>query len=90
MGFFLADTYDGALMSSRNSFPFEETLEDKPIDQLPAEEVEDEEIEENVNQNDGDERVTVRQSEEVNDEEVIEDNHDLVKNCLLFLESSSS
>lgn len=54
-----------------------ETLEDKPIDQLPAEEVEDEEIEENVNQNDGDEGVNVRQSEEVKDEEIIEDNNDL-------------
>lgn len=68
-------------------FPFEETLEDKPIDQLPAEEVEDEEIEENVNQNDGDEGVNVRQSEEVKDEEIIEDNNDLVRNCVLFCSS---
>jgi len=53
--------------------------------------VEDEEIEENVNQNGGDESVNVRQSEEVNlDEEIIEDNNDLVRNCVLFLESSSS
>ena len=46
--------------------------------------MEDEEIEENVNQNDGDEGVNVRQSEEVKDEEVIEDNNDLVRNCVLF------
>ena len=46
--------------------------------------MEDEEIEENVNQNDGDEGVNVRQSEEVKDEEIIEDNNDLVRNCVLF------
>ena len=46
--------------------------------------MEDEEIEENVNQNDGDEGVNVRQSEEVKNEEIIEDNNDLVRNCVLF------
>ena len=68
----------------------EETLEDKPIDQLLAEEVKEEEIEENVNQNDVDEGVNVRQSKEVKNEKIIEDNNDLVRNCMLFLESSSS
>ena len=51
---------------------------------MPTEEVEDEEIEENVNQNDEDEGVNVRQSEEVKDEEIIEDNNDLVRNCVLL------
>ena len=52
--------------------------------------MEDEEIGENVNQNDVDEGVNVRQSKEVKDEEIIEDNNDLVRNCMLCLESSSS
>ena len=50
----------------------------------------EEEIEENVNQNDVDEGVNVRQSKEVKNEKIIEDNNDLVRNCMLFLESSSS
>ena len=46
--------------------------------------MEDEEIEENLNQNDGDEGVNNIQSEEVKDEEIIEENNDLVRNCVLF------
>lgn len=52
-----------------------ETIEDKPIDQMPAEEVADEEIEENnENQEDAEEDADNRHPEEVPNEEIMEEN----------------
>ena len=63
-------------MASQILFYFvKETIEDKPIDQMPAEEVADEEIEENnENQEDAEEDADNRHPEEVPNEEIMEEN----------------